>query len=373
MATALQQRLERLLGFLEADPQNLQLLFSAAEAALDSGEPSRVAEFVERYSAIAPPPAELENLAGIAAMSEGKFELASTTFQALRERAPDDPALRFNLAWCVAMLGEWKQVADLLDETTIGQGARSAALKVQALHHLGELEDALAWGQGALERYPDDPALHAVLAYAAFDAGEAELARRHAEGAGETPKAHTVLGLLDLTHERFDSALEQFDLALAQLPSEGRALLGKGLALLAQQEFQAASPLLDRAAEGFAVHQSAWTAAAWARVSLGDYAGGRERFERALQIDDSSAEAEGGLAVVETLEGHLETAQTRIDRALSLAPDDVSAALAKAVLAMRHGDNASAERIHDAVLRLPAGTGGRTIGQAVLDFARRRR
>ncbi|MFA5711918.1 tetratricopeptide repeat protein [Mycolicibacterium sp.] len=373
MATAVQQRLERLLGYLEADPQNLQLLFSTTEAALDSGEPGRVADLIERYRAIAPPPAELENLAGIAAMSEGKFEAAATTFQALREAAPDDPALQFNLAWCRAMLGQWRHVADLLDEGTIGQGARAAALKVQALHHLGDLEDALAWGQGALERYPDDSMLHAALAYAAFDAGEMELAMRHAESAGATPKGHAVLGLLDLTHERFDSALQHFDLALAQTPNEARALLGKGLALLAQQDFQGASPVLDRAAETLAAHQSAWAAAAWARVALGDYAGGRERFEKALRIDDAFAEAEGGLAVLEVLDGHLESARRRIDKALSLDPEDVSAAMAKAVLAMRQGDSASAQRIHEAVMSLPAGTGGRTIAQSVLDFARRRR
>ena len=62
-----EQRVDRLLGYLDADPENLQLIADAAEAAMEAHRYAVVEGLVERHAAVQPPPTSLLNLAGLAA------------------------------------------------------------------------------------------------------------------------------------------------------------------------------------------------------------------------------------------------------------------------------------------------------------------
>ena len=71
-----EQRVDRLLGYLDADPENLQLIADAAEAAMEAHRYAVVEVLVERHAAVQPPPTSLLNLAGLAAMGSARFEAA---------------------------------------------------------------------------------------------------------------------------------------------------------------------------------------------------------------------------------------------------------------------------------------------------------
>jgi predicted Zn-dependent protease len=91
-------RLERLLRFVERDPANLSLLSDAAAAAFAEGAPEQAGQLIERYAALSPLPLVLLNLKGLVAIAQQRFQEAAAIFTELRERGPDDPTLRFNLA-----------------------------------------------------------------------------------------------------------------------------------------------------------------------------------------------------------------------------------------------------------------------------------
>ncbi len=357
---------QRLLGYLEQDPENLQLLGDAAATAFDARDPETARAVLERYAKLAPLPPALLNLRGLVAMNQDRFEDAGADFRALMDAEQDDPRLRFNLAWCLAVGGDQEAVLALLDDAVIAAVPRAAALKVQALHHLGRMEEALALAPELTALYPDDPALMSALAVAALDEERPALAAEFASKAGDTPDALSTLGMLDLSGSEVDQALGRFERALQASPDDARSNLGRGLGLMAKGDLGAAAHSLDRGAEGFGDHLGSWIAAGWAYFVKGDVATARARFELALALDDTFAETHGALAVLDVMAGDLASAERRTEVALRLDRQCFSAALAKSLMLASAGDTQKAERIREMALNSPIGPNGQTLAQAMV-------
>lgn len=363
-ATAATARVERLLSFLDADPDNLGLLADAANAAFDANGFALCDELLDRYAARAALPPALVHLRGLAALSQHRFDAA------LREFAPllathDDGTIRYNAAYAAAMLGRFDEALGMLDDATLAGVPHAIPLKLRALHHLGRLDDTIALGRLHIDRPGASPELYGALATALFDAANLDDARRCAEHAADTVDGLTVRGLLALDDASIDDARELFRHALALNPDSARATLGMGLAELSERRFAAACELLDQAADQLKVHAGAWTAAAWSHLFDGAPDAARTRFERAAALDRGFADAHGGLAVVCVREGRIDEAKRHAEIARRLDASCLSAALAESLLATRSGDERKADEILQAVLDRPLGPDGRTLAQAL--------
>ena len=358
-------RLARLLGFLNADPDNLQLIADAAVAAREEGEPETATQLIGRYAALSAPTPALENLKGLIALDERRYADAVEVFGALVAQDIDDPALRFNLAWAKAMTMDYEGALALLDDAVVEASPRAPALKIQMLHHLARLDEALGAGRALASTRPTDTALMGALAIVALDAEEVELARTYASKAGGAHDGLSTLGMLELNDDRVDAALGLFDRALDTYPGDARAQLGKGLALMARGDIASASAYIDRGADLFGHHLGSWVASGWAHFVQRDYAASRASFDRAMALDDTFAETHGGLAVLDMLEGHKDSAKRRTEVALRLDPKCFSGALAQSMILAAAGDQDRADRIVQIALRTPIGDDGRTIAQAM--------
>jgi len=364
-------QLARLLGYLQSDPDNLNLIGDAASAALDVRQPDVAEDLLRRYDAIAPLPAALQNLRGLVALQRDRFDEAAVIFRGLLADRPDDPGLRFNLAWCQAMTGDHAGAAGLLDDTTIAAVPAAASLKVQSLHRLGDLDAALAEGTKALEIHPDDAGLLGALSMVAIDLQMPELALRWAEKAPATPEGLSTLGMLVLRENRLDDAMGYFDRGLAARPDSARNWLGRGLVLMAHGDATAAADALDRSAELFGRHLGTWIASGWAHFAAGDRTKARAIFEHALALDDTFSESHGALAVLDVLDGEIDRARRRTDTALRLDRRCFAGALAKVLLLEHDGDARAAQRVRDIALNTPVGESGQTIAQAMIALAPR--
>lgn len=368
-ATALRARLERLLGYLDHDPQNLSLISDAASAAYEARDLDTALALLSRAEALGPISPALRNLKGLVELSGGRLDEAATTFGEILSERPDDNGAAFNLAWTRSLQGDWPGALDLLDDAVVAAVVDAAALRIRMLHHLGRLDEALELGARYASARPDDAALMGTLAIAAMDNEQPELARAYALRSGDNPEGLATLGALSLNQSRVEEAIELFDRALAVRADSARGLMGKGLSLMVSGDPRAAADYLDRSAEVFGTHIGTWIAAGWAHFVTGDYQGARERFDRALALDDRFAESQGALAVVDLVEGHLDEAKRRAEVALRLDRNCLSAALARSLLAERAGDAKMAERIRSIALNTPLGADGRTIAQAIAGFA----
>ncbi|HEX9932566.1 MAG TPA: tetratricopeptide repeat protein [Allosphingosinicella sp.] len=363
MNVANPSRLERLMPLLESDPSNLSLIADAAESALDERRPEQALELLDRYGAIAPLPPRESNLRGLAAMQLQRFDEAAVVFESLADGG--DPGARFNLAWSRAMLNDADGALALLDEDLAHALPQAAMLKVQLLHSGGEFDVAADLARVYVERHPDHRGLLAAVSVLALDIEDGELAARCAAAAGDHPDAQTTLGTLALREDRGGEARDLFDRALARNAAVPRAWVGRGLARLMSGEADGAAADIDKGAEMFGDHLGSWIAAGWAHFVNRDLAAARARFETALGLDATFAEAHGALAVLDLVEGRIEEAKRGCEVALRLDRECYSGALARALLAARSGDAAAAQRIFEAALTVPVDRSGRTIAQAM--------
>ncbi|OCC22922.1 hypothetical protein MB02_14240 [Croceicoccus estronivorus] len=360
-------RLRRLRGFLEQDPENPALLRDVAALAMTLNDPQQAMDCLAELERTGAAEIGDRNLMGIAAMHAGQPEQAVRIFSDLRDTAPLDLGLRFNLAWALALAQDFAAARALLDDDLTDSLPQAALLEVQLMHDAGEFDAAILKARAHVARHPDYPPLLAAVSVLALDVEDEDLARQCAEKGGDQPDALTTLGMLTLGGADTDHAAAQgmFERALAFDADSPRARIGLGLSLLAAGNGAMAATELDKGAERFGDHLGSWIAAGWAYLVAGDMARARERFDHALQLDPNFAESHGSLAVLDMLSGDREQGDRRLEIAQRLDRASFSAAFAKMLMASSDGDSDAAERILDIALKQPLDGSGRTIGAAL--------
>lgn len=362
-----QDQFQRLLTYLDSDPDNPALLADAVRAGLDAGETDRADALASHLRLVTPGGFEGEYLTGLVAMHRADFPAAAARFRTILATR-DDTATRFNLAWSLAMMGDKSETLSLLDSATVETIPSAAMLRVQILHEAQDLDAALAEGKAALTRFPDDRGLLAAMATLALDVEDIELARDCATRSGDHPEALAAIGVLDLQAGDLAAARAAFDHSLAGRDFNPRAWIGRGLAEMAEQNPAKAAADLDRGAQQFDDHIGSWIAAGWAWYLAGDLDAAEQRFERALAIDPNFAESHGSLAVIDIAKGDRHAARRKTATALRLDRQCFSAALAGALLTS--DDPARAAAIVEQAMTTPIDGGQFTIASYLAGLTR---
>jgi tetratricopeptide (TPR) repeat protein len=362
----LSSQLQRMLSFIQHDPENLALIADTAAIAFDCGAMDITSELLERHQAIKNLTPAMLNLRGMVALAEGQNDIAVESFAALVAGGTSDPGIRFNLAWACAMAGEYARALPLLDDATLAASVRAPALKIRVMHHLAQYDEALAEGRRLVALRPDDADLLGALSVLALDTEDLALAKSYARQAGTlSSDAASTLGTLELNDHKVEEAMRWFQSALSASPNHARGWIGTGLGQLATGD-PAAADSLDRGAELFRHHIGSWIAAGWAHFLKGNQDAARLRFDTALALDDNFAESHGSLAVLDAYAGDRANAERRAKIAMRLDRTCFSAALAQSILLEQAGHGKTAAAIRTRALETPIGVGGTTIGQALI-------
>lgn len=363
--TDTQDHLNRLLAYLDSDPDNPNLLRDAAEAAFNAQDPARAGELLARLEAVTELDAGAQNLAGLIALLSEDFKTAAARFTPLLETHPHETGLRFNLAWSLALSGDHDQALETLDQATTTALPQAAMLDVQLRHDRGEFRDAAERARIYARQHPGDPGLSAAISVLALDVEDKDLARETALRGGDHPDALTTLGTLSLGEQKIEEAQSLFRRALDRNPDSPRALIGRGLIHLMQDATTPAARDLDRGADLFETHLGSWLAAGWAYLIAGDLETAQARFQHAMDLDDTFAENHGALAVIAALQGDIETSEQRCKTALRLDRDCFSAAFAQVLLKTGRGDTDGAKAIFERAITTPVGPDGETVAMAL--------
>jgi tetratricopeptide (TPR) repeat protein len=359
-------RLERLEAYLREDPSNPSLLAEAFGAALQCAQWERAAFHLRHAQALQPGSLAWSLREGDLLLAQGRYEQAAELLGSLQslDGAPREftDAVLHNLAWIAFQDGRYQDCADTLaprlQDLDHPASAALARLWLRALHHAGQVDQAVAWACAADARQQLPAAAAGVASLAALDADQLERAGQWAARALEqaTPDDRPIEALvtqssLALARQDAAQARMQARAALQISPRDGRAWSAHAMADLLAGDLPTALAHFDNALATMPGHIGTWHGKAWAQLLSSDLPGAQRSFTSALDLDRNFAESHGGLAVALALLGRTEEALQHIERALRLDAFNLSGRYAQAILGGEIRDLESFQALAKRLLR----------------------
>ena len=266
-------RLERLEAYLREDPSNPGLLTEAFGAALQCAQWERAAFHLRHAQALQPGNLAWSLREGDLLLAQGQYQLATELLDALLslDGTPREftDAVLHNLAWIAFQDGRYQDCADRLtprlQDLDHPASAALASLWLRALHHAGQLDQAVTWAAAADARQQLPAAAAGVASLAALDADQLERAGQWAARALEqaTPDDRPIEALvtqssLALARQDAAQARTQARAALQISPRDGRAWSAHAMADLLAGDLPTALAHFDNALATMPGHIGTW-------------------------------------------------------------------------------------------------------------------
>ena len=353
-STEAAQRLQRLRGFLQQDPDNVGLRSQTIAAAIAVGEWDAVDLLLQEGFARTPEAAELHAHAGFAALHKQAYEQAKTHFNAAISQGLSVPTVRYNLAFSQFLLGQHAAALEALalfapDEQNKVQ---YALLKARCLHHIGDREGAITVLMPVRNNSPEVEGLLALLMYEVDRNDDALEAANRAL----THHPHQLEALLARAatlaeQDQFELARTDYQEATVHHPHSGRAWSGLAQIDFHDFKFDDALKSLERAVDHMPNHIGTWHLLAWIHVLQGRVQEGKAAFQKSYELDRNFGETHGGLAVVAAMEKQVKLAEEHIKRATRLNPNGFAAQYARLLILEQQGKTDEAQALLKAVMQ----------------------
>lgn len=354
-----QDQYQRFLNFLKEDANNIELLTNTANLASELGHYTEAIALADRGLALDQKHQDLLFTKALASLSSGDIDQAQSLFQQLVDDGHDDPTLRYNLAYCLALKEQYEQVLPVLEGALEHYEAlpQMLLLKMRALYELGELEAAAELGKEALEINTADGAVHELMSSLYIDLSDFTNAQHHAAQALQTNPnlglAHTSMGTVALNMQDDATAITRFDDALRINNQDGRAWLGKAMAQMLQQNLPLAETSFMSAIQFMPTHLGTYQALAWCQIYQQKLSEAEDTTKQAMAIDDTFSENHGTLAVLSAMRGDIESAKKLSRTALGLDKASFSGLYSQALILQAEGNAKLAQKIIDGILDAP--------------------
>jgi tetratricopeptide (TPR) repeat protein len=327
-------RLEKLRGFLKMDPGNPSMLAECADLALQLGMPRDAATWTERALEGAPQDPYLLARLASAKIALGEAEPAIRLLEPLAAAHESEPAIRYNLGYAYMRAGRYAEAKEAL-AAIVDHPAAPASTRhflARALHHLGELDEAIEHAREHAEAHPEDAMAAGTLSLLYFDAAELAEAKRWSEralaGQPDSLDALLAAGSVAVVNEDEEQAAQAFEKALKASPLNGRAWAGLGMVAMMKLDLTAARGYFEKALADMPGQIGAWNALAWCQMLQKDFAAAQASLERSLAINRNIADTHGALAALEAFQGRWQEADQHAKRALGLDPGSFAGQMA---------------------------------------------
>lgn len=349
-------QLARLLDYLKSDPENVLLITSAADAAYQAGELAQAQQLAEQAININSEHVQAKAILGLSLLAQGQIPAAKNIFQALLDAQIDDPAIRYNLAYCLALEQNYSEALALLDdaEQQYENTPHMLHLKVQLLHFLAEIEPAIAVAQSGLASNPNDAHLHGLLSTLYIDDANFSAAKLHSKQAlalgNVNADAYASLGTVALAEQDSALASEYFLQSIQAKPSHSRAWLGKAMTEMLAKDFVQAETSLHNTLQYMPKHLGSWQVLIWCYLAQNKIEEAEATTHQAIETDPNFSESHGALAIIQLIKGQQEAAQLSIRKSLGLDKESFSGLFAQAILLQAQGNVEATQKIMQGLL-----------------------
>lgn len=351
-------RLTRLLDFLERDGGNLLLRKDVIREALSAGRWEMARTVLATGLDAFPGEAELLAWSGLLDLRAQRYAQAEHGLAAALRQGLEPAEVRYNMAFALFMQKRYAEaLAHLTAPLLAFELPLALILRARCLHHLGQLESALAACRDYLTHCPDDAQGNGFLGLLLYERHDLEAARGHVEAAlkqqPEQQEALLAQALSSFDAQDFEFAARSYGALVHAHPQCGRGWLGLALLNVRDMQFVAARDNIERSTRYMPEHIGSWHVLAWIQIMLGNVVEAKQAFERALAIDRNFSETHGGLAVIAALQRNSVAARVAVKRALRLDPRSLAACYAEVLLLQQQGSVAQAEALLEAALSRP--------------------
>lgn len=316
-----QERLDRLLNYLQHDPNNQSLLTDILELVIElKFEPSEY--IVERLTASGNLTANAQYLVAIWLMQRLRWTEAAHYLEELINGDHEQQAIRVTLAQCYAydnkMMEAYLTLSPLIKQNEISDRA-TLLLAAQVCHHAHSYSEAIQLLQTMHDMYPDNSEALGLFALIQADLGNYEKARIYSNRALDTdPGSYSALlaqADVRLQQQDFLQAASEYEHVISIREDSGRAWYGLGLTQLLIREPIKAETSLSKARMYMSVDAHWYQSIAWAQLfqakevdALNSIKEGQKRFPDNLELRATEAcilllgeQSESGMKVLDHL------------------------------------------------------------------------
>lgn len=361
---AARNRLSRLQGFLDADPDNLALLADVGDLALECGDLPVAVSAVARGLELHPGDPFFALRMSSVAIAEGNLDEALEITGQLLDAGYDDAAIRYNRAYTLVYLHRFVEAKPLLLALYQEQVMPSlvARLLVRTHHFLGEMDEALALAQERAQAEPGNGEMAGMLSLLYVDINDLPQAEVWSQRALTLAPADLdallAASTVALGAEDAGAARALAHRALTVQPHSGRVWSNLGLADMLDFEFAAAYEHLKQAVHYMPDHVGTWHLLGWVQMVRKDFDAAEESFQKALALDHNFGETHGALATVAAMRGDWTRSDEFAKVAKRLNPESLYSRYAQILRLQREGRRDLVERLLDAALREGKAPGG---------------
>jgi tetratricopeptide (TPR) repeat protein len=333
-------RLQRLGHYLAADPDNTALLHDYAGQAWATREYQACAIALRKLLTLEPPTPQRHAELARALLASGDLEQALQVAEAALTQWPDDANLQLSVAQCHLAARDFEQAleAQPMREAALPLSGEACALRIRALHHLGQLEQAAREAAAHEAVTGLHPAVGSALLPVLTDLSRFEeataLASSLLQAAGDKPPPYEVcepLALAALDNGQDAAARQWVDRALDTRRDDGRIWLLDGMTSMQTGSWDRAATAFEHAVQLMPGHAGSHLAQGWMHLLRNELDAARSCFERGVAASPAFAEGHGSLAVVAARQGHSAEADALIRKALLLDRHCGSARFAQAL------------------------------------------
>ena len=217
---------------LKSQPENLDARKLLAETRLQQHRADEASEIMRSIAGGANADEASLNLAARASLDAGEYQEAVGYLQQALANDPDNVAVALDLAAALLQAGNITEAEKLLSAPLEGSDSielRRDSLRVMVLLQNGDTSTALRDAQVMAERWPNDAAVHNLVARIAASTDQLDIARAHFLKAQQNKPAevsnYRSVAAIDVRRGDLDAAREQFLLALEQQPSSSMLMM----------------------------------------------------------------------------------------------------------------------------------------------------
>lgn len=362
------QQLNRYLGFLKYDANNVNLWLDCLKLAIDLQAWEQAKRLAEAPPQDALQLADANGLIGQVFLTFGQYQAALDTLTKAVGLGIQQPAVMINIAFCHFYLHQFASALEILNTNKSLEEAFPRdylLLSARLQHHLNGSDTAIALLEKLHAISPPDSESAGLLSLLLFEADRDYDKAMHLANTALQLNPYAIEALLARTSLHMDAS--DYDFAEADIrtatekyPQNGRAFSSLALLEFNNFHFDKAKEAAEQAVIYMPDHIGTWHLLAWSYLTLNQLPEALNAFEKSYDIDPRFAETHGGLASVYALMGETKLAQNHIKLAERLDPNSFALVYAKMVLSNSNNQPDTAKEIFENLLSRANPKSGKT-------------